>query len=68
MTVNRDTWIELALTIWFAVAVGGAIALQLWGALPFLLLFEIGYGYTAISTLLQSSRRPVERRSLPTRT
>ena len=68
VAVNRDTWIELALTIWFAVAVGGAIALRLWGALPFLLLFEIGYGYTAISTLLQSSPRRVERHSLPTRT
>jgi len=50
--INRDTWIELLLALHFAAAWAG-----LWGAIPFLLLFEVGYGYTAMTTLLQASRR-----------
>jgi len=51
MTVNRDTWVELALAVYFAVATSMAILDGLWGAVPFLLLFEVGYAYTALSTL-----------------
>jgi len=57
MTVSTDTWIELALAVYFAVATSLAIRDGLWGAVPFLLLFEGGYAYTAISTLLQSLQR-----------
>ena len=54
VTLNRDTWIELALAVWFAVGTSAVIAAGIWAAVPFLLLFEIGYAYTAISTLMQS--------------
>jgi cellulose synthase/poly-beta-1,6-N-acetylglucosamine synthase-like glycosyltransferase len=54
VTLNRDTWIELAFAIYFAIGTGMAISAELWGAIPFLLLFELGYGYTAISTIAQS--------------
>jgi cellulose synthase/poly-beta-1,6-N-acetylglucosamine synthase-like glycosyltransferase len=57
VTVNRDTWIELALAVWFTVGTTAIIAAGMWAAVPFLLLFQIGYAYTAISTLLQSSHR-----------
>ena len=52
--VNIDTWIELALTVHFAVATLAALASGLWGAVPFLLLFEVGYGYTALTTWMQA--------------
>jgi cellulose synthase/poly-beta-1,6-N-acetylglucosamine synthase-like glycosyltransferase len=55
--INRDTLIELALAIYFAVAIGAVAALGLWGAVPFLLLFLVGYAYTAVSTLVQSAQR-----------
>ena len=54
---NGDTWIELLLAVYFAVATSAAIRAGFWAAVPFLLLFEIGYGYTAIATLVQSMRR-----------
>jgi hypothetical protein len=57
VTINRDTWIELALALWFAVGTTAIIAAGLWAAVPFLLLFEIGYAYTAISTITQSLHR-----------
>lgn len=53
---NADTWIELALGLYFAGATGLAMAAGWWAAVPFLLLFEIGYGYTALSTLVQANR------------
>jgi len=62
VTINGDTWIELALAIWFAVGTSAIIAAGIWAAVPFLLLFEIGYAYTAISTLMQSSQRPAPAR------
>jgi cellulose synthase/poly-beta-1,6-N-acetylglucosamine synthase-like glycosyltransferase len=64
VTVNRDTWIELGLTVYFAAAVGAAAVSRLWGAIPFLLLFLVGYGHSALTTLAQAARRttptPVE--------
>ena len=58
---NGDTWIELLLAIYFAVATSAAIRAGFWAAVPFLLLFEVGYAYTAIATLVQSARRQVRR-------
>ena len=55
--VNADTWIELLLAVHFAVASAVALATGLWGAVPFLLLFEIGFGYTALTTWAQSMQR-----------
>lgn len=57
VAVNRDTWIELALALHFAVATSFAIFTGLYAAVPFLLLFEVGYAYTAISTLVQGFQR-----------
>jgi len=60
--VNRDTIVELALALYFAVATLAALSAGLWGAVPFLLLFEAGYTYTAGVTLIQSVQRiPVGR-------
>ena len=58
--INRDTWIELALAVYFAVATGAAISAGLAGAVPFLLLFEFGYAYTSISTIVQAFDRKLE--------
>jgi hypothetical protein len=55
--VTRDTWIELALALYFTVAIAATAAAGIWGAVPFLVLFQVGYGYTAILTLSQSARR-----------
>jgi cellulose synthase/poly-beta-1,6-N-acetylglucosamine synthase-like glycosyltransferase len=57
VTINGDTWIELALAVWFAIGTSAIIAAGIWAAVPFLLLFEIGFAYTAISTLMQSFQR-----------
>jgi len=60
--LNGDTWIELLLAIYFAVATSAAIRAGIWAAVPFLLLFEIGYAYTATATLFQSARRAREKK------
>ena len=60
---SGDTWIELALTFHFAVAISVAAAMELWASIPFLLLFEIGYGYTAISTIVQTAQRDLPSRA-----
>ncbi len=57
VSVNRDTWIELALAFWFGTGMVAAALQGLWAALPLLLLFEIGFAYTAISALVQSLQR-----------
>ncbi len=56
-SINRDTWIELGLAGYFAVATATAAAAGLWGSIPFLLLFEVGYAYTALTALAQAARR-----------
>jgi len=61
VSLNADTWIELLLAVYFAVATSAAIAAGLWAAVPFLLLFEVGYAYTAIATLVQSAGREMRR-------
>lgn len=55
--INRDTWIELGFALYFLVGTLGAAADGLWGALPFLLLFEAGFAYSAIVTIVQASQR-----------
>jgi hypothetical protein len=56
--VNRDTWIELALAIYFAVATIAVVVTGKWGAAPFLALFVVGYAYTAGLALMQAASRP----------
>ncbi len=60
--INQDTWIELALALHFTIATGAAMVAGLWGAVPFLLLFEVGYAYTAISSLAQAAQQEGARR------
>ncbi|MDH3786877.1 MAG: glycosyltransferase [Acidobacteriota bacterium] len=55
-SVNLDTVIESLFSIYFGGAVLKAMQDGLWGAVPFLLLFALGYGYTSILTLVQASR------------
>jgi hypothetical protein len=52
-----DTWIELALGIYFTGLVVAALAGELWGAVPFLALFAGGFLYTAGLTLSQARIR-----------
>jgi hypothetical protein len=56
--IHRDTWIELGFAVHFAVATSAAALSGLWGAVPFLLLFGAGYGYTALHALAQSAQGP----------
>jgi len=50
--LGPDTWIELAIGLYFAGLVVAALADGLWGAVPFLALFAGGFLYTAISERL----------------
>ena len=61
---NRDSWIELALAAYFAVACAAALAAGLWAAIPFLSLFGVGYGYTALSSFVPSKTAPRSWKSL----
>jgi cellulose synthase/poly-beta-1,6-N-acetylglucosamine synthase-like glycosyltransferase len=56
--VGRDVWIEGALGVYLTVAVVGAAVTDLWAAIPFLMLFQIGFLYTVTTTLLQARRAP----------
>jgi len=53
-----DSWIELALGLYFAGLVVAALANGLWGAVPFLSLFAGGFLYTAGSGLGDSPLAP----------
>jgi len=55
--IPRDTWIELAIAVAFAVAIGAAFAMRRFGIVPFFAMFLAGYGYTALTTLLQAESR-----------
>ena len=57
--VSLDTWVESVLAVYFTVAVAAAAASDLWAAVPFLMLFQVGYAYTAVSTVVQAARRVV---------
>ena len=46
-----DSWIELALGLYFAGLVLAALADGLWGAVPFLSLFAAGFLYTGIGAV-----------------
>ena len=64
ITINGDTWIELALAVYFAAATGAAISAGIWGSVPFLLLFEFGYAYTSISTIVQAFHQRLEQQRI----
>jgi cellulose synthase/poly-beta-1,6-N-acetylglucosamine synthase-like glycosyltransferase len=52
-TVAVQPMIELALGLYFTYTVFYALANQIYGTLPFLMLFQIGFLYTGLLSLLQ---------------
>jgi cellulose synthase/poly-beta-1,6-N-acetylglucosamine synthase-like glycosyltransferase len=57
VAVNPDTWFEFVLALHFGVAILATAWAGFWGAVPFLLLFGVGYGYTSLAALVQAARR-----------
>ena len=69
ISTTRDTWqhkkyhqtmsiqpfIELALGIYFSYTVVYALAHDIYGTLPFLVLFQFGFLYTGLTSILQQS-------------
>jgi cellulose synthase/poly-beta-1,6-N-acetylglucosamine synthase-like glycosyltransferase len=47
-------WIETGIGLYFSAAVGYAAAHQILGSLPFLILFQAGFLYTGVLSLLES--------------
>jgi cellulose synthase/poly-beta-1,6-N-acetylglucosamine synthase-like glycosyltransferase len=47
--------LELAFSVYFLLAILYAVRMQLWGTIPFLLLFFFGYGYMGVMSLLQTA-------------
>jgi cellulose synthase/poly-beta-1,6-N-acetylglucosamine synthase-like glycosyltransferase len=47
-------WIEAAVGVYFTLAVAYAVANQIWGSIPFLLLFQAGFLYTGVLSLWES--------------
>jgi hypothetical protein len=52
-SVGVQPLIELALGLYFSGTVYYALANQLYGTLPFLMLFQIGFLYTGLLSILQ---------------
>jgi len=56
---GRDSWlcwVELAIGLYFSATVAVAIQMQMWPALPFLLLYQMGYLYIGGLSLAQWRR------------
>ncbi len=52
--INRDTWIESGLALYFTLGILATLAAGFWAPLPFLLLFSGGFTYMAGATLFQT--------------
>lgn len=52
-TVSVQPIVELALGLYFTATVFYALANQLWGTLPFLMLFQAGFLYTGLLSIVQ---------------
>jgi cellulose synthase/poly-beta-1,6-N-acetylglucosamine synthase-like glycosyltransferase len=48
--------IEVALGLYFVAIIMYSMDMRLWGPIPFLLLFTVGYFYTGLTSLFQSSQ------------
>ncbi len=46
---------ELAFAAYFVLAISYAIRMEMWGSIPFLLLFFFGYGYMGVMSLVQTT-------------
>ena len=53
---SRLCWLELAIGLYFSATVAVAIQLQMWPALPFLLLYQMGYLYIGGLSLAERRR------------
>jgi hypothetical protein len=51
-------FLELALALYFGVMAWYALANDIWGTLPFILLFQVGFLYAAGLSLFQNVARP----------
>jgi cellulose synthase/poly-beta-1,6-N-acetylglucosamine synthase-like glycosyltransferase len=47
--------LELAFSIYFLLAIYYALRLHMWGTVPFLVLFFVGFGYMGVMSVLQTS-------------
>ncbi len=54
---NWVPYVELMFAIYFTISVGYAIQQGLWGTVPFILIFFVGFWYVALLSLLQGRRR-----------
>lgn len=54
--LNFIPWIEVGFGLWFTVAVVHALLNQNMTTVPFLMLFQLGFLYVGLSSLLQTSR------------
>jgi len=50
---NIVPWLEITLAIYYTITVAYAVGQGLWGTLPFLLLFLVGFWYVGVLSLLQ---------------
>jgi cellulose synthase/poly-beta-1,6-N-acetylglucosamine synthase-like glycosyltransferase len=64
-TVAIQPLIELALGLYFTATVFYALANQIYGTLPFLMLFQIGFLYTGLVSLVQQYAGEPEGAELP---
>ena len=46
-------WIELTFALYFTVVIGVAISERLWGSLPFLAIFFVGFWYVAALSITE---------------
>lgn len=44
--------LEISMAIYFVLAIAYAVRSEIWGVLPFLAIFVIGYGYVGVASLL----------------
>ncbi len=54
---NWLPWIELSLALYFTAMAIYAVTHGLWGSFPFILIFQAGYLYTSLLSLLQGLER-----------
>ena len=50
-------YIEIAFALYFVAAIAYAIRSEIYGTIPFLMIFLIGYGYTGLMSLFQGPAR-----------
>jgi hypothetical protein len=56
MAVSLQPFLELTLAAYFTLAVVWVLDRGVWYSLPFLILFQFGFGYVGLMSLLESAR------------